>query len=119
MKNVRIQIACGVLCGILLLTGWSVAAVRRCCSDLMRHADAVLAAPDDAVLQQLSALEKDWEKNRLLLRFFIPNQQLIEINAEIRQLRAHYTEQSDEMQAGLYAVRADLEWLRRQELTIF
>lgn len=111
MKNARIKTAAGVLAGIMLLIFASVVTVRKCCSDLIRHTEAVLAAERADAMPAIAELERAWEQDKRLLRLFVPNQQMIELNAEIMQIRAHYEADTGEMAAGLTAVKADLEWI--------
>ena len=117
MRNARIRTAFFVLSGILLLMGASVLTVRGCCKHLIVQADAVLAAADTEAA--ITALEQTWKRESRLLRFFIPNQQLMELNAEIMQLQAHEAADTGELAAGVCAVKADLEWMRGKELTAF
>lgn len=114
MRNARIKTAVCVLAGIMLLIVFSVLAVQRCCTDLIRHTDAVDAAEKADALPAIAELEQTWAQDQRLLRLFISDQQMIELNAEIMQLRAHYEADTGELAAGLAAVKADLEWLGGQ-----
>ena len=60
-----------------------------------------------------------WRRYSIPLHLFVPNQPLTDLNETVFGLRAMYTDRCDELRAELAAVRADLEWIRGQELSLF
>ena len=114
-KSTRVFIAEMLLAGITLLSVWSAFAVRRSCDRLLACTDAALASP----AEQLCALRECWRAESRLLHYFVPNQPLTDLNKAILRLDALSQSQSDELHAELYAVRADLLWIREHEMTVF
>lgn len=117
MKNLRVRIAAGMLCVIVLLSGISAAAVRKSCSMLITQTDAVLTADDPAAA--IEALTDEWRRQSVLLHLFVPNQPLTELNTAILRLDALYAVQSDELPAELHGITAELKWIHGRELTAF
>lgn len=117
MKNLRVWIAAGILCAVLLLTVYSAAAVRRSCALLIRQTEAVMQADDPAA--EIEKLTEAWRRQSRLLHYFVPNQLLTELNTAILRLDALCAAQSDELPAALYGIRAELLWIRCKELTAF
>lgn len=113
MKNLRVWIAAAILCGMILLTVYSLFAVRHSCAELtaqtarISQAVAQHAAPE----QEIAALEQLWRKNSRVLHLFLPNAPLMELNETILRLHALCESDSDELTAELSAVTADLQWL--------
>lgn len=120
MKNKRIRTALAVLCIIMLLMLGSVVTVRHCCGRLLRQTDRITASLGTAqTAAEIEALESDWRRYSIPLHLFVPNQPLTDLNQTIFRLQALQSEACDELRAELCAVKADLEWIRGQELSLF
>ncbi|MBR5363874.1 MAG: hypothetical protein IK134_11200 [Oscillospiraceae bacterium] len=117
MKNLRVWIAAGLLCAIVLLSCFSAAAVRKSCTLLIAQTEAVLTADDPAAA--IEALTEEWHRQSVLLHLFVPNQPLTELNTAILRLDALYAVQSDALPAELHGIAAALKWIRGRELTAF
>ena len=114
MKNKRIRTAAAVLGGIILLMTGSVITVRHCCGRLLRQTGKILdAIGTEQAAAEIEALEADWR------RYSIPNQPLTDLNKTVFRLQAMNADGCDDLRAELCAVRADLEWIRGQELSLF
>ena len=103
--------------GVLLLSGFSAAAVRKSCTVLIARSEAVLTAAEPAAA--IETLTAEWRRQSRLLHYFVPNQPLTELNTAILRLDALQAEQSDELSAELHGIIAALQWIRGRELTAF
>ena len=123
MSNKRIRTALAVLLMLVLLMTGSVVTVRYCCSRLLRGTDQVLESLDvqqaDAVSDAIAELEANWRRYSIPLHLFVPNQPLTDLNKSVFRLGAMQQDGCDELRAELCAVKADLEWIRGQEMTLF
>lgn len=117
MNNLRVRIAVLILCTLTLLSIFSVVAVRKSCAALIAQTEAVLTADDPAA--EIDALTAKWNRQRVLLHFFVPNQSLTDLNSAISQLDALYAAKSDTLSSELHAIIAGLQWIRSTELSIF
>ena len=120
MKNKRIRTALAVLGIIFLLMLGTVLTVRHCCGRLLRQTDRILAAlGTEQTAAEIEMLEAEWRRYSIPLHLFVPNQPLSDLNETIFRLNALYTGRCDELRAELCAVKADLQWIRGQELSLF
>ena len=120
MKNKRIRTAIAVLCGIILLMTGSVITVRHCCGRLLLQTGRILdAIGTEQAAAEIEALEADWRRYSIPLHLFVPNQPLTDLNKTVFRLQAMNADGCDDLRAELCAVRADLEWIRGQELSLF
>ena len=120
MKNRRICTAIAVLSAVILLMAGSVLTVQHCCGRLLGQTGRVEASlGTEQAAAEIEALEAQWRRYSIPLHLFVPNQPLTDLNETIFRLNALYTERCDELRAELSAVRADLEWIRGQELSLF
>ena len=120
MKNKRIRTAAAVLGVILLLMLGSVLTVRHCCGRLLRQTGRVLESlGTESTAAEIQTLEADWRRYSIPLHLFVPNQPLTDLNETIFRLEALYADRCEELRAELCAVKADLEWIRGQELSLF
>lgn len=123
MSNKRIRTALAVLLMLVLLMTGSVVTVRYCCGRLLRGTDLVLESLDvqqaDAVSDAIAELEANWRRYSIPLHLFVPNQPLTDLNKSVFRLGAMQQDGCDELRAELCAVKADLEWIRGQEMTLF
>ncbi|MBR6717518.1 MAG: DUF4363 family protein [Oscillospiraceae bacterium] len=123
MSNKRIRTALAVLLMLVLLMICSVVTVRHCCGRLLRGTDLVLESLDsqqeNAVSDAIEALEANWRRYSIPLHLFVPNQPLTDLNKSVFRLGAMQKDGCDELRAELCAVKADLEWIRGQEMTLF
>lgn len=122
MSNKRIRIAFFVLCGILALTVWAFASVQRQCGALIRHTENILQIlksengnPEDAI----ALLADTWQSDSFWLHLFVPDQPLNDLNRAIARLPALYDADCDELTSELCAIRADLQWICQQDMTVF
>lgn len=120
MKNARICTALAVLSMIILLMVGSVLTVQHCCGRLLLQAERIEASlGTEQAAEEIEALEASWRRYSIPLHLFVPNQPLTDLNETVFRLRAMHTDGCDELRAELAAVRADLEWIRGQELSLF
>lgn len=123
LKNTRIRVAMLLFAGISVLALWSAMTVRQCCNRLLTGTNAVIAAiraEDNAqTADKIDALIQLWKSDSAAMHLFVPYQPLTDLNETILRLPALNDVQSDELEAELYAVRADLLWIREHELTLF
>ena len=120
MKNKRIRTALAALCIIMLLMLGSVVTVRHCCGRLLGQTDRVIAAiGSEQTAAEIEALEAEWRRYSIPLHMFVPNQPLTDLNKSVFRLQAMHRASCDELRAELCAVKADLEWIRGQELSLF
>lgn len=121
--NKRFLTALCLLGIVLVLIVFSTVTVCSGCSTVLRHTEALCSipegAPADQTAEELAALQDIWCRSRTKLQFFVPNQQLNEINREIFRLPALQSSGCDELRAELFAVRADLKRIREQALSPF
>lgn len=113
MKNTRVWIAAAILCGLILLTVYSILAVQHSCTELTAQTERIIQAVAEhaAPEQEITELEQLWHKNSRLLRLFLPNTPLMELNETILRLNALCESDCDELTAELSAVTANLQWL--------
>ncbi len=117
MSNLRVRIAVLILGGLILLSLFSAAAVRGSCAELIAQAETVLTANDPKT--EIDSLIREWNQQRVLLHFFVPNQPMTELNSAILQLDALYDAKSDTLSSELHAIIARLQWIHRTELSVF
>lgn len=121
--NKRFLTAICLLGFVLVLIVFSTVTVCHRCDAVLRCTDVLCSipegAPADRTAAELSALQDVWHRSRAKLQFFVPNQQLNEINREICRLPALLGSDCDEFRAELSAVRADLTRIRGQALSLF
>lgn len=113
MRNLRVWTAAVILCGLLLLTGYSMRTVRQSCRTLTEQTARIMqtVAQQGAPEAEIAALEGMWQEKSARLQLFLPNAPLMELNAAIMRLRAMDAADCDELTAELAAVKANLEWL--------
>lgn len=120
MRNTRIRTAAAVFGGIILLMTGSVITVRHCCGRLLRQTEKIFdVLGTEQAAQEIGALEAEWKRYSIPLHLFVPNQPLTDLNKTVFRLQAMNADGCDELRAELCAVRADLEWIRGQELSLF
>ncbi len=118
--NRRICTALAVLSMVILLMTGSVLTVQHCCGRLLRQTERVAASlGTEQTAAEIKALEAQWRRYSIPLHLFVPNQPLTDLNETVFRLEALNTDRCDELRAELAAVRADLEWIRGQELSLF
>lgn len=121
--NKRFLTALCLLGIVLMLIVFSTVTVCSGCDAVLSRTDALCSipegAPADRTAAELSALQEVWRRSRGRLQFFVPNQQLNEINREICRLPALLDSGCDELSAELSAVRADLTRIREQARSLF
>lgn len=123
MKNSRVKIAFAVLCGLFLLTVFSVITVRRSCTRLIQDTAVIMNAAeqenDPATRAAIDSLQQDWKHESNILRFFVPCQTLSSLNQSVFRLDPLYDADCDELKAELHSVKAALQWIHGMELTVF
>ena len=121
--NKRFLTAICLLGIVLILIAVSTVTVCSGCDAVLRRTKVLCSIPEgtpaEHTAEALSALQDVWLRSRAKLQFFVPNQQLNEINREICRLPALLGSGCDELSAELSAVRADLTRIREQACSLF
>lgn len=118
----RIVLSLCILGVLLALCTTSVILVRRACRNLLAQTDAVLFAmaesDDNAALAAVDALNAHWEKSEGLLNVLVQSDKLREIRTALVRLRPLLEAGSDEPDAELATIRAELTLLYESELPL-
>lgn len=118
----RIVLSLCILGVLLALCTTSVILVRRACRNLLAQTDAVLFAmaesDDNAALAAVDALNARWEKSEGLLNVLVQSDKLREIRTALVRLRPLLEAGSDEPDAELATIRAELTLLYESELPL-
>ncbi len=118
----RIVLSLCILGVLLALCTTSVILVRRACRTLLADTDAVVFAmaeqDDAAALAAVEALNTRWEKSEGLLNVLVQSDKLREIRTALVRLQPLLEAGSDEPDAELATIRAELTLLYESELPL-
>ena len=121
MSNIRIQLAAGLLAGILLVIAAARVTVDRRCAEYLALTEQIAdkLAHDEDAAAEIAALTDAWEAHSRGLHLVLPNQFLSDLDLAAARLPALYASDCDELRAEVAGIAAELEWIRIQERTVF
>lgn len=118
MKEGRMKIAVGVLCGILLSVGGSLRTVTTECAAVLDELAVVKQLADsgadrETLCGEIREMQGTWHTARTVMQFFVPATELEETDTLIARLLPLCNAESEELSAECAAIEASVRRVRR------